>query len=120
MYLHCHNCNWSQDDFWEEDGYNPFSLSMDWLKERLFIDYIHMDKNYVSDMRGLGFDFETKEDTEKGYGYLIKGTDFVAMELMRKSRNIAKMTVKTFEEWKKVKDTFECPCCGSHDELDID
>jgi len=41
MYLHCHSCNWSQDDFWEWKwkgllsfwkfksrpfGYNPFSL----------------------------------------------------------------------------------------------
>ena len=40
MYLHCHNCGWSQDDFWEWKidwknifkwqrrpfGYNPLSL----------------------------------------------------------------------------------------------
>lgn len=22
-FLHCHNCDWSQDDFWEPNGYNP-------------------------------------------------------------------------------------------------
>jgi len=22
-YLHCHNCDWAQDDFYSVDGYNP-------------------------------------------------------------------------------------------------
>jgi hypothetical protein len=24
-FLHCHNCDWSQDDFWEPNGYNPLA-----------------------------------------------------------------------------------------------
>lgn len=34
-YVHCHNCNWQQDDFWSFRGYNPlrFFLKNDlpWL-----------------------------------------------------------------------------------------
>jgi hypothetical protein len=34
-YIHCHNCNWQQDDFWSVGGYNPirFFLTQDvpWL-----------------------------------------------------------------------------------------
>lgn len=117
-YLHCHNCSWSQDDFWKKDGYNPFREdTVEWLKEKLFEDYVNMDIGYVRDMRLLGFDFEVEEDSKGCYN--IKTTDFVAMELMRKARSISKMAVKTWEDWKKVKDTFVCPKCGS-DNLDID
>lgn len=117
-YLHCHNCGWSQDDFWEEDGYNPFRRDLiDDLKEYLFRDVINMDIGYVRDMRGLGFKCPAikKEDGT----YDIKTTDFVAMELMRKARRISGMAVKTWEEWKQIKDTFVCPKCGKR-ELDID
>jgi len=121
MYLHCHNCGWSQDDFWEEDtsfgdGYSPFRKSdVDWLKEKLFEDHINVDINYIRDMRGLGFDFDIEKDPKGGYN--VKTTDFVAMELMRKARNIKNMRVKTWEDWEKVRDDFVCPKCGSKDEL---
>jgi len=118
-YLHCHNCGWGQDDFWDKKGYNPFRPDdVEWLKDNLFKDEVNVGADYISDMRGLGFDCEVKEDPEGGC--IIKATDFVSMELMRKARSIQNMAVKTWSEWNKVKDTFECHKCGSKDELDID
>jgi C4-type Zn-finger protein len=31
-YLHCHSCNWRQDDFYSVDGYNPAKYLKSWMK----------------------------------------------------------------------------------------
>ena len=112
-YLHCHNCGWSQDDFWEEDGYNPFCQnSMEWLKECLFKDKIHLDPSYF-------IDAEISPDGADEDGPFLNSQEFVAIELQRKAQNIRNMAVKTNKEWGLVKDTFHCPQCGSKN-LDID
>lgn len=85
-YLHCHNCNWEQDDFWEEGGYNPFRPDLiEYLKGMLFRDKVGW------------------QDHQTG----------VVRDLERKARNIRNMKVKTWEDWEKVKDTWRCPECGS-------
>ena len=119
-FLHCHtkNCHWSQDDFWSKDGYNPFRQdSVEYLKDYLFKDTVNMDIEYVRDMRMLGFECPAVEQENGTYD--IKGTDFVAMELMRKARSISNMHVKTYDDWKKVKDNWKCPKCGESN-WDID
>jgi len=118
-YLHCHNpnCNWSQDDFWDEkggeyEGYTPFrSDTVQWLKESLFEDRMYFDRSFFDEM---GLDYE--EDDE---GCYMRGTDFVAFELERKARSIRNIKVRTNEEWKQVRESWVCPECGS-DDWDID
>jgi hypothetical protein len=39
MFVHCHNCNWQQDDFYSVDGYNPVRVLKD-LNEYLCGDKI--------------------------------------------------------------------------------
>lgn len=115
-YLHCHKCGWRQDDFWSLDGYTPFRTDfINQLKECLFKDKVYIYEETISSFQMLGF--LVKDDSE---GFYVKGTDYVAGKLMWKADNIAKMKVLTREDWKKAKDDFVCPQCGSGDNLDID
>jgi len=109
-YLHCHSCNWGQDDFWEKNGYNPVK-SLRYCEDYLFKDKVYMDKWGIDD-RGL----EAREDEG---GYWVPGHELAAAILMSYSNNIKNMAVKTEKEWEKVKDDFKCPKCGS-DNWDID
>jgi hypothetical protein len=93
-YLHCHGCDWSQDDFWSPDGYNPFRQDIiDYLKKCLFEDTIISDGGHG--------------DTN------LSGREFVARELERKAAAIRHMHVMTDAEWQKVRATWHCPKCGS-------
>lgn len=107
-YLHCHSCDWSQDDFWEIGGYNPIRSAQD-LEVGLFRDKVHLDP-VASTITPEG------EDQDGPY---VTGTSYVAHLLRRYARNIETMAIRTDAEWKRVKDTFCCPKCGSRN-LDID
>ena len=49
-YLHCHNCGWSQDDFWEHNGYNPFNI----LEEVKAFGYVYpTDENEYQNIVNL-------------------------------------------------------------------
>lgn len=115
MFLHCHtpNCHWSQDDFWEKDGYTPFREDLvESMKEELFRDKVYMDSNFFMENPSIphGIDHD---------GVFCKGTDLVAWNLERKARNIRNMLVKTYEEFKAKKDDLVCPKCGEQN-WDID
>jgi len=111
-YLHCHDCDWSQDDFWSEDGWSPeVSMKNDW--EYTFRDKIYMDENFFEE---AGLQDKMHKDDE---GCWISGQDLLAFELRRCARKVEEMAVRTYEEWKKVRSTFVCPECGSKN-WDID
>jgi len=113
-YLHCHSCDWSQDDFWSKEGYHPFrSIPMDYLRASLFKDKIYLDQHCIE---GLGIRNNHGHDEE---GHWVSGKEYVLAQLKRKIRNIENMAVKTEAEWKLVKDDFKCPKCGSQN-CDID
>lgn len=107
-YLHCHDCDWQQDDFWEVGGYNPIRSAQD-LEADLLRDKIHLEP-VASTIPPEGHDDE---------GPWISGRSYVAWQLRRYARNIETMAVRTMDEWKRVKDTFCCPQCGGRN-LDID
>jgi hypothetical protein len=46
-YIHCHNCKWSQDDFYSPDGYNPAYYLESW-NHTLFNPNI--DKSFTDDI----------------------------------------------------------------------
>ena len=101
-FLHCHKCNWEQDDFWDKNGYNPFRQDIvDWLKECLFRDLMSY------------YDNETGREIE------LSGQEVVARELEQKVRSIRNMHWKTYDEWTKVRDVAKCPKCGQR-KWDID
>jgi hypothetical protein len=113
-YLHCHNCNWSQDDFWEPSpGYNPFRKDLiNDLEKSLFEDKIEFDKGFIE--RYPNAPYWTKDGK-----FYISGTEYVAMTLERKAKQIRNMSIRTWNEWKQVKDTWKCPKCGQR-KSDID
>jgi len=111
-YLHCHKCDWGQDDFWSKDGYNPFRQDfIEDMKHHLFEDKVYGDKFMFVEMNLV-----PKRDTK---GWYCDSRKFVAAQLERKAAQICNMAVKTYEEWEKVKDNFVCPECG-HACWDID
>jgi hypothetical protein len=108
MYLHCHDCGWSQDDFWNE-SYNPISCLIDY-KDSLFQDN-HFDEGFFTENN-----IEPKKDEN---GFYITGKDFVVWALERAIRRIKNMQVDTYDEWERVKENWRCPECGSKN-WDID
>jgi len=111
-YLHCHNCNWGQDDFWSKDGWRP-EKSMEGSWDDVFRDKIYMDHYFFKD-----YGLEDKMHEDEG-GFWIRGQDLVAWNLRRLANNVESMVIRTYEEWKEVHKDFVCPECGSTD-LDID
>ena len=149
-FLHCHtkNCGWSQDDFWNKDGYTPFrkDLIETWQKD-IFKDKVYADEWWFIDI-GLApqydlvelipepeppkiteiIDDKKRQKHEDCYHdgvqthyrkYWVKGTCYVAALMERKARNIKNMLVRTYEEFKEKKDTLVCPRCGKQN-WDID
>lgn len=118
MGLHCHKCGWGQDDFWSKDrkkGYSPFREdTIDWLFESLFKEKIHSDKYALADKGAKLADVVQDEQ-----GYYVSGQEFVALELEAMARNIRNMHIKTFDEYKEVKDRLRCPGCLAQG-LDLD
>lgn len=102
MYLHCHNCDWQQDDFYH-DGYNPAKYLMDW-NEMLLSDSIDEQ-------------FSTDSNFVKERGPISK-REVLAQEYESYAKRIREMKWITYEQWKKEENK-RCPKCGSID-LDID
>jgi hypothetical protein len=111
-YLHCHACGWSQDDFWSGTGWNP-EKSMDGQWDLAFCDKVYLDHNFFEEA-GL----QDKMHEDEG-GLWISGPDLLAHELRQCASSVEGMVVRTYEEWEKVRPTFQCPECGSNN-WDID
>lgn len=96
-YLHCHNCGWEQDDFWKKSNRNyPIRQdTIEWLR-----DLLEKDTSEIQ-MEGSCISMDTRE--------------IVALELERMAKRIRNMKIKTYEEFKKIKDNFKCPVCKSSD-----
>jgi hypothetical protein len=115
-YLHCHSCDWSQDDFWNWKwtlkfwesrpfGYNPLSLIIEDFKRNIKPYYINVDPWFLK---------------ETG----IKSTPVHSwkMLLWNLKRHIKRLFTQrwwTYKSWLKDKDIAYCPCCGKRD-FDID
>jgi hypothetical protein len=107
-YLHCHNCHWSQDDFWDEH-YNPITF---------------MEKNYKKELLNddLGRIIKMQLDvplSKEVYYSNITARELIAKEMERHARTIRSMIYRTTEEFKQKNPERKCPNCGKK-ELDID
>lgn len=116
-YLHCHNCDWSQDDFWDEKGYNPISTLKDDI-EYLFRDKVYFDGSIKDSLKKYG-NIELKEDEN---GHYITGKEYVIHEMERSIARIKHMVWTTNAEFEKdYKDGIaKCPKCKCKNEFDID
>ena len=107
-YLHCHSCDFSQDDFWSE-SYNPITSIQD-FKDNLFksdfYDESSLDKNW-------------KEEIGYGRDFLLTNKELLAHEFERRASRIREMKYRTLEEFREKNPEGICPFCGEKD-LDID
>jgi hypothetical protein len=100
--LHCHNCDWDQDDFWSE-SYNPVRSLRDWEKDLLNFD--RLDESFI----GEGF----RTDDEDLMGRTRR--EVIAQELEKAAKQILNMVFLRPEDAKGQ----PCPKCGGFS-LDID
>jgi hypothetical protein len=107
MYLHCHNCDWSQDDFYHED-YNPTVYLEEWNKY-LFGEGKHkLDKPFTDD---AGFLRRNGNITMR---------EVIAREYEKYAKSIRQMRWITFEDFENEKEVNKvCPKCGKNN-LDLD
>jgi hypothetical protein len=111
-YLHCHNCNWSQDDFWH-NGYNPAKNVKDYYDEFMKDPNkkIYFDMDWVQEAK-----IKWGKDDK---GYYVMAKDMFVWEMEREARTVKNMNVYTWEDWTKVNEDWKCPNCEKHNP-DID
>jgi hypothetical protein len=103
-YLHCHNCDFHQDDFWSKDGWNPIKYLEDWKKD-LFSP--ELDEPFTND---AGFIRRNGNITLR---------EVIARSIERSANLIRNMKYRTEKEFKEKNPDRICPQCGKK-ELDID
>ena len=107
MYLHCHDCDWQQDDFYSE-SYNPAKYLMSWNDNLIGERSSNIDKRFSGDPEFL---------RQNGP---ISTREVLAREYESAAKNIRNMKWLTYEQWENEKpENKVCPECGSEN-LDID
>ena len=126
-YLHCHNCGWSQDDFWNYNlskksfkklfllkwterplGYNPESILLEDIVENIKPKFIKMDSHWSK---------------ENGYkSNKIHSWEFIRRGIKRYRKVRKNMLFKTHQDFKKAnrEKNVCCPSCGDYKNWDID
>ena len=110
-FVHCHNCDWQQDDFWDfgfrkygyfmKWGYNPFSL---------FLSYVFGRGGYWRPRRIDHDDWCAKE-----LGWSRRDPHswwLIWWQLKRVVRKFVTQEWWTWNEYKKDPDKY-CPDCGN-------
>ena len=109
-YVHCHSCDWEQDDFYSEKGYNPANYCRTWMPYLCGPDDI--DTNFSSDPSFLD-----------EFGQMTM-REVIAREFSNYAKRILEMKWITSESWEKaIKENGGkyplCPKCKT-DNLDVD
>ena len=138
MYLHCHTCDWSQDDFWNFKFKIEYcSYKKSWFKYRLYLGYNPISKT-IEDIKWLAKPrlMELEKDV---FFDLIKYTkvpvyrfksnkksicrffswNWLLLELIKEWKNFRNMKWITFKQWKRDSNIAVCPKCGDRN-FDID
>lgn len=119
-YVHCHNCDWSQDDFWDFSWgcygywhgwrYNPFSLFLRYVGDYWWPRVIEFD---------VGWAEEQGWPSHHRHSWRLLWDQFV-----RIPRKFRKQKWWTYKVWERAIDRNvgkwpACPHCGAQ-ALDID
>jgi len=106
-FLHCHSCNFLQDDYWDKN-YNPvicFQDDLETLLEKNLDEVVEMDAVWLKEN---GYD-------ENG----VTRRDLVLYHLRQIESRIKRMVYRTPEELKEKNPERRCPKCNKQD-LDED
>lgn len=106
-YLHCENCGWSQDDFYEMNGYNPAKYLSSWNDYLCGKNADKIDQIFSDDAQWL---------REEGP---ITNREVIARQYEKFAKRIREMKWVTWEQWERNRDTAVCPKCGKRN-FDID
>ena len=103
-YLHCHNCGFSQDDYWSKNGWNPikaFQNDLDDLIDKDLDEVVGMDSAWLTkEVNGY-------KDYEK-----ITRRELVLYHLWQIENRIKRMVYRTPQELKEKNPERKCPKCG--------
>ena len=111
-YLHCHDCDWSQDDFYTKQ-YNPLTKIRDDIKWTIKPRILVFDTNEPKNMaKALWMPIFYKKGKVFSWNWML-------VEIERNIRSFFNMKWHTCEKWDKVRHKAECPKCGSRN-FDID
>jgi len=112
-YLHCHSCEWSQDDFWTK-RYNPLSLLIEdfgrLVRKPYFFEMDSWALNEVSRSCKIPI-FMYRGKIHSWNWFFVE-----ASLIMRAAKN---MTWYTEKQWERCRETAVCPNCGNQN-FDID
>lgn len=110
-YLHCHNCDFSQDDFWHE-GYNPVTCFQDDLEDLLTGDLDATMETDSSWLEEIGWKAAPEAFTKR---------ESILYHLEKQlAARIRGMVYRTEAEFRKNNPEMKCPECGQIGVLDID
>jgi hypothetical protein len=139
-YLHCNRCGWSQDDFWQKDGYLPLDrredmanrlMSNRWISVLNFdeiLDDIPFSKIRIRRCLRYPFKFERRNLVQPESALIeyerleVEPQAFVVAMLKQQIRRIEGMrwcTLEEFEADRKAGKAF-CPQCRSLDDWTLD
>ena len=101
MFVYCNRCKWSQDDFWIEDGYNPFTFLTENYKKTVFDG--ELEKVFTIDKRDSFGNFIGQEP--------ITYREFIANEFKRWGEKLKHQRWITLKQYRKENPDGLCPIC---------
>lgn len=110
-FIYCKECEWGQDDFWNEQ-YNPFDSLMYW-KEILIksLELPPEKRVFTCDIEFVSSNQISAKKNESGV-FEIPLKEFLALEIEKSANSVRNMKWMTYEEY--VNDPNPtCPICGS-------
>ncbi len=115
-YLHCHSCDWAQDDFYSK-SYNPTTKiwsDIKWLWKPRIID---LENFIVEDL--IKYTHVPIIKKKSGHQYKFFSWNWLLLEIVKDVKLALKQKWWTWESWQKDKKAAVCPKCGDRN-FDID
>ncbi len=115
-YLHCHSCDWSQDDFWSKK-YNSLTKIWDDIKWLWKPRMIGIDAHTIKEL--IKYTYVPIIRKKFRSDYRVFSWNWLMLEFVKEIRILFRQKWWTYKSWKKYKDTAFCPKCGMRN-FDID
>lgn len=116
-YLHCHSCDWSQDDFWSK-RYNPLTKVWDDLKWLWKPRIIGIDPYGIKDLIKYTHVPIIRKKGNNPPGKVFSW-NWLILELVKEIKIFLHQKWWTYSHWQKNKDLAVCPKCKKSN-FDID
>lgn len=128
-YLHCHSCDWAQDDFWSW-RYNPITKIWDDVKWLWKPRWMGLDRWVIDEIRKYtGIPVVVRESIVFERGGLrpemahtewqVHSWLWLIVEVVKELKVCREQKWWTWGSWKRHKTTAVCPGCGDRN-FDID